>query len=113
MVAEKQDLCNLSVQDANLGKIIKSYLSADASALSIRHLVTELLGTFKLHKAYLCEALSISPRTLYTWRYSKTVKPNFKNYLRVFSLYCLIKNLSKHKARTVYDANFGTNKNID
>ena len=80
-----------------LFEVVEHYTSSQASGFTIDHMIHQLMEEFHFSTQQLVLALSVSKKTLNRWLNTKISKPSFRNYRRVFSLYCVAKKLSHYQ----------------
>jgi hypothetical protein len=80
-----------------LFEVLEHYTSPQSFGLTIEHMIRQLTDEFHFSTQQLVLALSISEKTLKRWVNAQIVKPSFRNYRRVFSLYCLAKELNDYQ----------------
>jgi hypothetical protein len=80
-----------------LFEMIEHYTSPQSFGLSIDHMIRQLIDEFHFSTQQLVLALSVSKKTLNRWVNTKISKPSFRNYRRVFSLYCVAKELNDYQ----------------
>ena len=94
-----------------LAEALGHYASIIKPSLTISFMLNELIHQFKFDETQLIQAFQISEDTLKLWISETPVNFRFKYFRKVFSLYCLAKNLSNESFNTSKEEQANVNFN--